>query len=412
MYPNMQKDYFWNTLGVSLQSAVSPLLLIAVTRINGIYDSGLFSFAFSLSIIFFALGLWGGRTYQVSDVKNEFSHRSYIVVRLILAVVMLAGAAAFAVVNNYDATKTAIIVTLVLFKALESVSDSIYGVLQVNNRLYIAGRSLVIKSTLACLAFILIDFLSGNLFLSAMGVVAINIAVILLYDLPHTRRLEDISLELARIGRYTKEALVIMERCAGVFVVIFLATFSLNIPRYFVDKFYPEQVGYYGIIAMPITLIVLFMSFVLQPNIVNLAKAYSKKRYKVFNKTVTKLLLITTLLGVGILVATIAFGVPVLNLVFAVDFSNYHTALLIMVAGGIINALVTVYINLLIIMRHFKAQFYALLFTNVALVAVSAASVAKGGLVVAVSLFAAANVVQLIALVGIYKHSLNSRSIA
>ena len=70
MTKSVRKDYFWNTLGALLQSALSPLLLIVVTRVNGIDDSGIFSFAFSVAIIFWALGMWGGRTYQVSDTKG------------------------------------------------------------------------------------------------------------------------------------------------------------------------------------------------------------------------------------------------------------------------------------------------------------------------------------------------------
>ena len=75
---NIKKDYLWNSLGSLLQSAISPVLLIIITRLNGIDDSGLFSFALSLSVVFWAVSLWGGRTYQVSDVKREFSSGGYV----------------------------------------------------------------------------------------------------------------------------------------------------------------------------------------------------------------------------------------------------------------------------------------------------------------------------------------------
>jgi len=39
---NIKKDYLWNSLGSLLQSAISPVLLIIITRLNGIDDSGLF----------------------------------------------------------------------------------------------------------------------------------------------------------------------------------------------------------------------------------------------------------------------------------------------------------------------------------------------------------------------------------
>src|ERR671933_3019483 len=109
MEVSLKRDYIWNTTGVLAQNAISPFLLIAVTRVNGIYDSGLFSFAFSVAIIFWVLGMWGGRTYQVSDVTREFSHRSYIMVRLLLAVFIIVAAIAFVWFNRYDADKSSII---------------------------------------------------------------------------------------------------------------------------------------------------------------------------------------------------------------------------------------------------------------------------------------------------------------
>ena len=36
---NIKKDYLWNSLGSLLQSAISPVLLIVITRLNGIDDS-------------------------------------------------------------------------------------------------------------------------------------------------------------------------------------------------------------------------------------------------------------------------------------------------------------------------------------------------------------------------------------
>jgi hypothetical protein len=56
---SQKKDYIWNSLGSLLQSAISPVLLIVITRLNGIEDSGLFSFALSLSVVFWAISLWG-----------------------------------------------------------------------------------------------------------------------------------------------------------------------------------------------------------------------------------------------------------------------------------------------------------------------------------------------------------------
>lgn len=79
-----------------MQNAASPLLLVIVARVNGIGDVGLYSFAFSVSVVFFALAIWGGRTYQVSDVHHEYTSQSYVVMRILLGAVVAVVAALFA----------------------------------------------------------------------------------------------------------------------------------------------------------------------------------------------------------------------------------------------------------------------------------------------------------------------------
>lgn len=213
----LKKDYFWNTIGVFLQNATSPLLLIAITRINGIDTTGLFSFAFALSIVLFAFGLWGGRTYQVSDVKREFDHRSYIVARIILAVSMVAVAILFVLANGYDMYKSTVILVLVVYKAVESIADSIYGVLQVHNGLSYVGKSLLYKSALGLIAFLVVDILTGNIILSSIAIVLVNVIFVVLYDVHLARKFEDIRIKTNFIQVYVREAGAILKRTAVIF---------------------------------------------------------------------------------------------------------------------------------------------------------------------------------------------------
>jgi len=402
MQNDLKKDYLWNTLGVFSQNAISPLLLIAITRLNGIGGSGIFSYAFSVAIIFWGLGMWGGRTFQVSDVKREFSQRSYVMVRLILAAFILIGAVLFCFVNRYDTTKTTVIIALVLFKVLESISDAIYGILQVHGHLYISGRSLLYKAVAGFVVFVGFDALTKSLLWASLGVVVVNALVMFFYDLPKTSKLEVISIGRKQIRQYITEAFTIMRRCAPIATVIFLSLFSLNIPRYFVDKYHPAQIGYFGIIAMPITLIALLMAFILQPKVVELSNLYEQKHHAQFRSIVTKLTLVTSMLGVAVWVGAFLVGVPALKLVFGVDFAQYKTALMVIIAGGIVNAMVSILINVLIIMRHFKGQFYTLLSTNILLVITSAILVKREGLLGGVTLFALVNIVQVLALLVTY----------
>ena len=399
-----KKDYIWNSIGSFLQSAISPILLIVITRLNGVGDSGLFSFAMSLSVVFWAISLWGGRTYQVSDVKKEFSSGDYIVVRFISSLIVAVFSISFCILSGYDLIKTELIMVLVSFKILESIADSMYGVLQIHNKLYIVGISLTMKSVFGFMLFTLVDILTKNIIYGALSIFIVNIAVVIFYDIPWMKHVESVGLTKKNIMQAGK----IMKKTAEVFVVVFLTMFSLNIPRYFLDKYHYDQIGYFGIMAMPITLLTLFISFVLQPNVVNLSELLKKKKIKEFTKIVSKIDFITFTLGILFVVSSYLIGVWALNTVFGIDINNFRIDLTIMVIGAVANAFVSIYVNLLIILRRFKGQFYTLLVTNILAVILSIYLIDRLAMLGSVLVFMTISFLQAIILLFIYKRSLKN----
>jgi len=403
---NIKKDYLWNSLGSLLQSAISPVLLIVITRLNGIDDSGLFSFALSLSVVFWAVSLWGGRTYQVSDVKREFSSGGYVAVRFIASLIVAISAVVFCVLNGYNATKTGLIMILVTFKILESIADSLYGVLQIHHKLYVAGISLTMKAILGFAAFMAVDIVTKNVIYGTLAILLVNVLIIFLYDILWVRRVEVINVSKKLCKEYIAQAVAIMKHTSAVFVVMFLTMFSLNIPRYFLDKSHPDQIGYFGIMAMPITLLGLFISFIIQPNVVNLSELLVKRKLKEFAQVVSKMNHITFGMGVLSVVLSYLIGVWVLNVIFGININNFQLDLTIMVIGAAANAFVSIYVNLLIIMRRFKGQFYTLLLTDILAVVVSMCLIERLAMLGSVLVFMLISFLQLALLLVIYKWSL------
>ncbi|MGB4957408.1 MAG: hypothetical protein WBO49_03090 [Candidatus Saccharimonas sp.] len=403
-----RKDYFWNTLGVFLQNAISPLLLIVVTRVNGIYDSGIFSYAFSIAILFWAIAMWGGRTYQVSDVQKEFSHKNYIIARIITGVAVIAITLGFIAINNYDGVKAHLLIALTVMKVLESMADVFYGILQSHRKLYIAGKSLTYKAVLGAAVFVLLDFVTHNLFLASWGIVAVNIVFLVVYDIRLSKKQETISLLRGNTTKQLGKALNILKRCTPIFFVTLLAMLSLNIPRYFLDIHHPDKMGYFGVIAMPITLIVLIVSFILQPKVVELSQLYASNQRVLFAHEIKKILALTMSIGIVLFGVTFLVGVPILNVVFGVDFSNFHTELMVMIVGGILNSLVSVFMNILVIMRQIYSQLIILATTCGGLAIFGGEIVLHQGFMGAVMAFAITCALQACALAVSYRASLGA----
>ena len=199
---------------------------------------------------------------------------------------------------------------------------------------------------------------------------------------------------------------MIMKRTSAVFVVVLLTMFSLNIPRYFIDMYYSDENTYFGIMAMPITLVLLLMTFILQPNIVYVSKLLDQKKINETKRVVTKVLTIVVLIGGIIIVCAWLVGADILAGVFGFNFSERKYQLVVMVAGGVVNAGVSVLINLLTIMRRFKEQLIIQVVTNVVLAVLSALLIPKWGLMASIWLFFVTVLAQFIWLTIVWKLNL------
>lgn len=255
-------------------------------------------------------------------------------------------------------------------------------------------------------AFMAVDIVTKNVIYGTLAILLINMLIIFLYDILWVRRVETISISKKLCKEYITQAVVIMKRTSAVFVVVFLTMFSLNIPRYFLDKSHPDQIGYFGIMAMPITLLGLFISFIIQPNVVNLSELLAKGKLKEFARIVGKINQITFGMGVFSVVLSYLIGVWILNVIFGININSFRLDLTIMVIGAAANAFVSIYVNLLIIMRRFKGQFYTLLLTDILAVVMSMCLIERLAMLGSVLVFMMISFLQVALLLVIYKRSL------
>ena len=86
---NFKKCFIWNLLGTGFNAFNSLFFLIIVTRINGLENAGIFTIAFSTACILYAVGLYSGRIYQVTENNKTISDKDYIFNRIISCILMM-----------------------------------------------------------------------------------------------------------------------------------------------------------------------------------------------------------------------------------------------------------------------------------------------------------------------------------
>lgn len=174
MKQNLKKDYIWHTIGAMSFLFTNLILTIIVTRINGIYDAGLYTFTMGVTGIIGAVALYGGRNYQVTDTSEEFKSREYVLLRLVMSALATTIAILFVVINQYDIGKSMLILSIMSYQIIWAISESLYGVLQKHNKLYIAGYSMLTRTLASIALFTIINLITHSILFASLGFIMVH----------------------------------------------------------------------------------------------------------------------------------------------------------------------------------------------------------------------------------------------
>ena len=351
MENNLKKNTIWHTIGLTLNSFNSLFFLIIVNRINGVNIGGIFSFAFSLSCLLYMIAIYSGRTYQVSDVNKELNDYDYLLHKVITCLLMMAVAIIFISIKNYTVEKNIIIIILCLYKCLEAFSETFYGYLQKNGKLYVVGKSLFFKSLIGILIFFVVDVVTRNIILSSFSLVVINILFAIFYDVRKSKKY------ISNENIDTNNILKLFKKGFSVFSFSFLSSYIANAPKYIIDMLLSDSFqNIFGIIIMPGTVMSLCGQYIMAPLLTDVVDCYNRKMYIKLKNIVFKMIKILICLGIFVELVAYILGIPVLNLIYGINLNNYRIDLILIIFGAIFYAISGIFSTVLITMRKNNMQ--------------------------------------------------------
>lgn len=363
---NLRKNFIWNMVGSTVASFVSLFYMMAITRLNGIDDAGVFSFAFSTAMIFFVIGIYSGRTFQVTDKNKKTTDSDYFYLKFVTCAVMFIVGIVFCLLRGYSGDKFLIIMLLTTFRVLEALAESIYAVIQKANRLYQAGQSMFIKAIFGLVGFIVIDYLTRNIALACVAIILAHLLTIIFFDLS---RLIKTDFRLAPFK--PKKVWYLLKIGFFTFGFTILNFYIINAARYTLDSVADDSAQtIYGIVVMPATVLSLVGQYLIQPFLTSLKKFFANDAHK-FQSLVFKLLFAVLGIGVICLGAAWLLGIPVLELLYAVELDDYLVGLLMIIIGGIFSALILVISTALVTMRRTSDQFWIYCVASIAALIIS-----------------------------------------
>lgn len=348
-----KKNFIWNTLGTGFNAFNSLFFMIIATRVNGVEQAGVFSIAFSTACIVYAIGLYAGRIYQVTELNKDISDKDFIASRLITNLIMIIGLLIFCFIRQYDFEKTIIFLLLTIYKALEAFSDVIYGVLQKKEELDNVGKSLFVKSALSIILFLVVNVITKNMIISIVSMIIVCLLIIIFYDFKKANKYIDYRIKVKR-----KNVINILKKGFFTFAISFLGMYVLNAPKYSIDTYLSNNIQtIFGIIVMPATIVGLVAQFLIHPYLTQILDLYEKADLKKLKKLILKLIVLVVGFGIVATILGYFFGTQILGLIYGLDLSGYKLELAIIILSATLYTIVTIYSSVLTTVRQTLSQF-------------------------------------------------------
>lgn len=371
---SLKSEFTWNILGSITYAASSLIYLLIVTRSVGANDAGVFAIAFANAQLMLAIGRYGMRTFQSTDIKGQYSFGTYLVSRICTCIAMLLVNFAYIVLNGFSLYKSYIILWVCVLKMLDAVEDVFHGLFQVKSRLDISGKLQMIRNVFSVVVFFAAILITRQLLFTCILTSILSLIICLSINIPFAAKYDNISLNFS--VRPLKRLLI---DCFPLFAATFLSIYIYNAPKYAIDRYLIEEMQtYYSILFMPTFIINLFSEFAFKPLLVRMADLWINDKARELMNSIIKLLGWIALLSIVALIGGYILAIPFLSLIYGIDLTTFKEEFMILLLGGCFGAAVWLINNVLTTIRKQKALLISYLIIAVLTRIISPLLVQKG----------------------------------
>lgn len=282
---SVQQNMIYNTFGTLVYYFCQWVITVLIVRMSGLEDAGILNLAMSVTAAPAIVGLFNIRSYQVSDLKGQYSDQVYIKSRLYTNILSFAICLTVVLINGYSLKKAAVILAFMCVKMAEGAADVYYGIDQKKERMDYAGISLTIRGLGSFILFCGVFYLTNNLFFAVLTMSAFSFAVVYFFD----RRMSGTLTDGRKESRVNEAIKSVLFTCLPLAIVAFLNNLSLTIPKIFLERYYGEEIfGIYGSVSSPTIVVQLAATTLFAPLVPVLTKHFTENKKTDFLKILGK----------------------------------------------------------------------------------------------------------------------------
>lgn len=351
MQSNTSKNVLWNTFGSIAYLACQWLLTVAVVRISSNYEyAGYLSLAMSYSNIFIPIALYKIRSFQVSDINNQFTSSQYIGFRIVTTAVGFGLVLFYSVVTcRNDAIPS--VICYCLYKVIEVVIDVFYGIDQKGGDMSFCGISMLLRGLLSLLSFSLVLMLTGSMTISILSMCVICVPVLFL-DIYWASKFDSV------VPEFNFAAIrALFLRCFPAVLGVACCAFVTSASRQMLASMLGNSVlGIYSSVCSPAAIVQAGALNAYAPLLVVFAMADLEESRKHFNQLLIKVAAVTLAIAFACLFGCSIIGQWALCLLFGPSIIRYSYLLYGAVISSLATALIGVFSDLTIVRRSMSSN--------------------------------------------------------
>ncbi|MBX0330977.1 lipopolysaccharide biosynthesis protein [Oscillochloris sp. ZM17-4] len=331
---SLRANFSWTFVGNVVYAGCQWGMLVVLAKLSSPEKLGQFVLGLAVTapvIMFSNLHL---RVIQATDAKHEYVFGDYFGLRLIMTALALLVIAGVVLVSGYSGETALVILAVGVAKAVESISDIFFGLLQQHESMDRVAKSLMLKGPLSLAALAAGVYLTGSVFWGSVALAAAWAGLMLAYDvrnsalaqpdgaaqgggplraLAHTLR--------PRWDRATLLRLAWMALPLG--FAIMLVSLSTAIPRYFIERSLGVySLGIFAAIAYIQNAGTTVVSALADSANPRLAQHIAAGDLDGFRALLLKLLGVSALLGLGGVLVALVAGTQILTLLYRPEYAS------------------------------------------------------------------------------------------
>jgi O-antigen/teichoic acid export membrane protein len=342
--PSLRADFSWMFVGNAIYAGGQFLTLMLLAKLVSPELVG--QYALGLAIVYPVMMLTNLqlRAIMTSGARQQAHFGHYLSLRFLTTSVGLVIIFVITRALGYSWNLTAVVLSVGVAYAIETISDVYYARLQLHDRMAEISKSLIARALLSVLGLAVITYVSRSVLCGITGIALARAIVLFGYDIcGRTHGLKGQSKWFSRIEELAPRFNLRMHRellwvSFPLGVVVLLTTLNSSVPSYFIKQALGERdLGIFTAIGFVISVGNMAVVSLGQSTFTRLARSYAASNLVAFGSLLAKLLAFGAALGVGGMIISKVAGREILTIVFRPEYAERADLLpWIMAVGGVL----------------------------------------------------------------------------